>query len=479
MTADATIVAAASTIPAPTILIVDPDTAFADATAEFARSHGFRPVLAHSLAQAGRMAPACRSELMLLNPTLPDGCGLDLLDELDLNRHTRIAVVTDHPSVDSATRAVSLPVSDYLVKPLCPERLEALLADASIRARALAAPCDQHALIGDSEAMRSVLADLGRIAPTTASVLIAGESGTGKELVARALHDQSGRKGPFVAVNCGAIAPELLASHLFGHERGSFTGAASRHTGFFEQANHGTLFLDEITEMSASLQVYLLRALETGRITRVGGLDEIACDARMVAATNRDPLEAIDRGLLREDLFYRLADFVVDLPPLRVRDRDVLLLAHCFIERLNREHGTTKRLAPDAERVLLQHQWPGNVRELRSVIQRAYILGKGDVVRVQPPNRRLTAMHQGAGTVVFNVGMSYAEVEHEMLMKTLERYGNDKTRAAQALGVSVRTIHNHLSRQRLQQPDMEEEAFLRTCVAAPKPAERARLTSVG
>lgn len=478
MISEASPVDAAVSTAIPTIVIIDKDTAFADATAEFAHSHGFRAVLAHSLEQARRITRTTGSDLMLLNPALGDGSGLELLGELDLHRHGRIVVVTDSPNVDAATDAVSLPVSDYLAKPLCPERLEALLAHAALRARALSKSCDRHALIGDSDAMRSVLVDLRRIAPTSASVLVAGESGTGKELVARALHEQSGRNGPFVAVNCGAIAPELLASHLFGHERGSFTGAAARHTGFFEQANRGTLFLDEITEMTPALQVYLLRALETGKITRVGGLEEISFDARMVAATNRDPMEAIDQGLLREDLFYRLADFIVDLPPLRVRDRDVLLLAHCFVDRLNGEHGTRKRLAPDAERILLQHHWPGNVRELRSVIHRAYVLGEGDVVRVQLPNRRLTAMHQSTGTVVFNVGMSYAQIEHEMLLKTLERYGNDKTRAAQALGVSVRTIHNHLSRQRTQESDAEEEVFLRTCTAT-KFTESPRLTSVG
>ena len=465
---------------APNVLIVDQDIAFADATAEFARSRGFRPTLAHSLAQSRRMTETLVSDLMLIDPALPDGSGLDLLGELDLHRHRRIALVTDTPTVESAMRAVSLPVSEYLVKPLCLTRFEAMLTDASLRARARSAPRHRHALIGESDAIRSVLEDLRRIAPTAASVLVAGESGTGKELVARALHEQSGRAGPFVAVNCGAIAPELLASHLFGHERGSFTGAANRHVGFFEQANRGTLFLDEITEMSPALQVYLLRALETGMITRVGGAEEIPFNARMVAATNRDPMEAIDQGLLREDLFYRLADFIVDLPPLRVRDRDVLLLAHCFIDRLNREHGLDKRLAGDAERVLLRHNWPGNVRELRSVIQRAYILGDGDVVRVQLPNRRLAALHQDASTIMFNVGMSYAEVEHEMLLKTLERYGNDKTRAAQALGVSVRTIHNRLTRRRAQELELDgdEEGFLDTC-SAPRFAERPRLTSVG
>ncbi len=300
-------------------------------------------------------------------------------------------------------------------------------------------------MIGECDALRGVQDDLAKIAPTTASVLVTGESGTGKELIARALHERSGRDGPFIAVNCGAIAPDLLASHLFGHERGSFTGAAARHIGFFEQAHGGTLFLDEVAEMPPALQVYLLRALESGTLTRVGGTAAIGFDARMVAATNRDPMLAIDEGRLREDLFYRLADFIVVLPPLRARGDDRLLLAQHFIERLNAEHGLCKQLAPDAEQVLRHYSWPGNVRQLRSVVQRAYILSDGDRVYLQVPDG-LAAPSRG-DTVSFAVGMSYAEVEQEMLRKTLARYGNDKTRTARALGVSVRTIHNQLVRQ--------------------------------
>jgi len=433
----------------PTVLIIDRDVEFARAAAEFARSRGCRVAMAHSLEQSRRIAGRERSDLMLLDPVLPDGSGLDLLDELDLARHARIAVETDQPSVESAARVVSLPISDYLVKPLCPQRYAALIDDAVNRAHAQVPP-RIAGMIGECEAISGVQEDLAGIATTTASVLVAGESGTGKELVARALHQQSGRKGPFVAVNCGAIAPDLLASHLFGHERGSFTGAATRHVGYFEQANRGTLFLDEVTEMPPALQVYLLRALETGTITRVGGSEAIAFDTRVVAATNRDPAAAIDEGRLREDLFYRLADFIVDLPPLRAREDDVVLLARHFVERLNRQHRTRKRLDPRTEDALCQYHWPGNVRELRSVVQRAFILGDADTVSIRNPGRRL-ARNRGADdedTVTFSVGMSYAEVEQEMLLKTLARFDNDKTRAARALGVSVRTIHNQLSRHR-------------------------------
>ena len=431
----------------PSVLIVDDDVEFAHAAADFARTRGFRTTLAHSIEQSRQVKDLHSTDLMLLDLELPDGSGFDLIDELDLAHHSgRVAIVTGTPSVDSAARAVSMPVIDYLIKPLCPIQFDALLADTRARAPR-PVPSAFAGLIGECEPIRSVIRDLCKVAPTTASVLVTGESGTGKELIARAVHEQSGRRGKFVAVNCGAIAPDLLASHLFGHERGSFTGAATRHIGYFEQANHGTLFLDEITEMPPGLQVYLLRALETGSITRVGGMDSIETEVRIVAATNRDPQAAIDSGRLREDLYYRLADFIVQIPPLRARGDDVLLLAQVFVDRLNEQYGMHKRLAPDAHRVLRQHGWPGNVRELRSAIQRAFILSENDIVHPGVPGRRVAPVHhEDDATVTFTVGMTYAEVEREMLVKTLARFNHDKTQTARALGVSVRTIHNQLAR---------------------------------
>lgn len=430
----------------PSVLIVDDDAAFASAAADFARAHGFQASIARSLEESRRAMGRGMSDLTMLDVSLPDGTAFELLDELDARQHSRIALMTGEASVETAARAVGLPVLDYLLKPLCPQQFESLLSRASARAQAVAAEAQPGGLIGECEAIRRLGDDLGRIAPANVSVLVTGESGTGKELVARAVHERSGRSGAFIAVNCGAIAPELLASHLFGHERGSFTGAQQRHAGYFEQAHRGTLFLDEITEMPPALQVYLLRVLETGEITRVGGTDAIPVDVRIVAATNRDPVRAIEQGVLREDLYYRLADFVVALPPLRARGTDVILLAHVFIERLNEAHGASKRLAPDAERQLLRHGWPGNVRELRSVLQRAYLLSDGPLVRIPTLGRRALPLHQDDTSIVFHVGMSYAEVEREMLLKTLAKVDNDKTEAARILGVSVRTIHNQLAR---------------------------------
>jgi DNA-binding NtrC family response regulator len=430
------------------LLIVDDDLDFAASAADYARMRGFQPYVAHSLAQSRQFSHLPPLDLLLLDLDLPDGNGMDLLDDPSAPEHDHAVIVTGQPSVESAIRAVSRPVYDYLLKPLCPAQFDALLAQAAAAHARNHGAGSRHGMVGSCEAMRRVIKDIERVAPSDASVLISGESGTGKELVARAIHERSGRRGQFVAVNAGAIAPDLLASHLFGHERGSFTGANSRHAGYFEQANGGTLFLDEITEMPTALQVYLLRVLESGMVTRVGGSESIPIDVRIVAATNRDAHAALEAGALRDDLYYRLADFTLALPSLRERGEDVLQLARHFLDHLNMRHGTGKRFADGTERALLRHSWPGNVRELRSAVLRAFLSSEDGVVRVRPATRRVRAAETDPGAVVFNVGMSYAQIEREMLDRTLAHFDNDRTRTARALGVSVRTIHNQLARLR-------------------------------
>ena len=425
----------------PSVLIVDDDAGFALAAADFARQRGFDASVAHSLGESRQAMEHRSRDLTMLDLSLPDGTAFDLLDELDSDAQRRVALMSGDDCGEVAARAQRLPLMDHLVKPLSTARFESLLSHASC-AQAAVPLCGD--MLGQCDAMRRIAAHVERIAPARISVLVNGESGTGKELVARAIHVRSRRRGAFVAVNCGAIAPDLLASHLFGHERGSFTGAAQRHVGYFEQASRGTLFLDEITEMPPALQVYLLRVLETGEVTRVGGSDPVPVDVRVVAACNRDPAQAIEKGLLREDLYYRLADFIINLPPLRARGNDVVLLARTFVERLNAEHGECRRLSADSERLVRQYAWPGNVRELRSAVQRAFLLADGDVIDVQPGLRRPVAATPSG--IVFRVGMTYADIEREMLVRTLEEVGHDKTRAARMLGVSVRTIHNQLAR---------------------------------
>lgn len=429
------------------ILIVDDDPDFGECTAALAARQGCEVILAPTLAKA-RAALASPMDLILLDLHLPDGSGLDLLQDIDLAQQGKIVVLTGHPCLDTARRAVSEPIVEYLLKPLPAEQLTAMFAHAAETAHGLATDHQlmRTGLLGRSRPLREAVAALLRIAPTDVSVLLTGESGTGKELAAKTLHEASGNTGAFVALNCGAVPAELLASQLFGHERGSFTGAMSRHVGVFEQAENGTLFLDEIAEMPPQLQVYLLRVLETGCVTRVGGTESIRVPVRVVAATNRDPLEAVAEGRLREDLYYRLADIGIHMPPLRDRGEDVLLLARAFIDRLNARYGQRKRLAPACEKTLMRHLWPGNVRELRSAVQRAYLLEPGNQVVVGPVSAQAPVLRETDTSIVFSVGTKMAEMERRMLLKTLSHFDNDKTAAARALGISVRTVHNHLAR---------------------------------
>ena len=301
-------------------------------------------------------------------------------------------------------------------------------------------------MFGDAPPMREIFKQIRLVAPLNLTIMIEGESGTGKELAARAIHQFSSRSGSFVAVNCGAVAPELLASQLFGHERGSFTGAIREHRGLFEQAEHGTLFLDEITEMPYSLQAHLLRALESGTIRRVGANHEQPIDCRIVAATNRDSRRAVSEGKLRDDLFYRLMDFPLLLPPLRERPSDILPLAQLFLDRLNAQHQAQRCFADATETHLRTYAWPGNVRELKQTVQRAYILCDDDPIHVELPNGEAMAAIGSRGAVHFQVGMTFDEIEQQMLHKTLLYFGNDKMRAAEALGISLKTVYNRLAR---------------------------------
>jgi len=331
--------------------------------------------------------------------------------------------------------------------------------------------------------MQRIYDMISRVAPTDATVLLTGESGTGKEVVAQTLHDISRRrKEPFFPLNCGAVSPNLIETELFGHERGSFTGADRQHKGYFERAHGGTLFLDEITEMPVELQVKLLRVLETGMVTRIGGERSIAVNVRVIAATNRDPEEAVAEKKLREDLLYRLKVFPLHLPPLRDRDDDVELLAQHFLEQLNKSEGSKKAFGRSGMARLRQHPWPGNVRELKNLVHHAYILADdeinaesvplgpvptGELREIRPAPRpietptpesrpidtiRVTEIPAPDGTVqqglTLPVGVSMAEADRILLLTTLEQYGGDKKKTAEVLGVSVKTIYNRLNEYR-------------------------------
>ena len=303
-------------------------------------------------------------------------------------------------------------------------------------------PRDDNAqLVGQSPAIAEVAAQLRRIAKSQATVLLVGESGTGKEVAAEMLHVNSSRaKAPFIAVNCGAIPANLVEAELFGYERGAFTGATRQHQGYFERASGGTLFLDEITEMPLDLQTKLLRVLETGRMVRVGGSEEIAVDVRVLTASNHAPETIVRDRRLREDLYYRLAVFVVRLPPLRQRADDIELLARLFLERLNREYGTGKEFAHGALALARTHSWPGNVRELKNCVERSFVLGDNVITLDLQPAPAVAADDDSC--VRIPIGTTLAETERAVLLATLRHCGGSKRRTAEMLGVSVKTIYN-------------------------------------
>ena len=304
--------------------------------------------------------------------------------------------------------------------------------------------------------MRKIYQVIEQAAPTSASVLITGESGTGKELVAQTIHQLSPRASfPFVAINCAAIPETLLESEIFGHEKGAFTGASDRRQGCFELADRGTLFLDEIGEMTPTTQVKLLRVLQEQKFRRVGGRTEQTVDVRVIAATNIDPLEAVHYGKLREDLYYRLNVFAFRLPPLRERKEDLPLLVQAFITEFNtRNQKAIAGVDHEAMRMLEHYAWPGNVRELRNVIERATILAAGPLIEPKHLPPSLTKLGEPSPSqqpqVALEPGVTVAEAERRLIVMTLEHTRDNKTRAAEILGISLKTLHNKLNKLRLR-----------------------------
>jgi two-component system response regulator HydG len=325
--------------------------------------------------------------------------------------------------------------------------LNSVSSESSEPALRFAAP---RPLLGESDAMQEVFRLIDRVGPTEASVLLFGESGCGKELAAQCIHDRSARRGgPFIAINCGAIPAGLIEAELFGYEKGSFTGAVRAHAGVFERARGGTLLLDEVTEMPLDMQTRLLRVLETRKFYRVGASVEFIADVRVIASTNRCPLQAVQNGQLREDLLYRLAVFPIDLPPLRSRGSDVDLLAERFLADLNAQSRTQKKLSVLARRTLKQHAWPGNVRELKNCIERAFILG--DETLELAPLIQNPAVGRGGDAAMdrerldIRVGSRIHDMERSLIEATLDYFKGNKRRAADALGCSLKTLYNKLN----------------------------------
>jgi DNA-binding NtrC family response regulator len=378
------------------VLIVEDDVATRKGLESAIKELGGQTKSVGTAGEANRAIEDFKPEVLVVDVHLPDGDGIEVFrtaSEADPEREG--IVITGQASLDSAVEALRAGISDYLLKPLRPAQLEVVFQRLTAR-RKLQSEVDSLRdelletgklgdLIGRSPSMMKTFDVVRRVARSSAPVLITGASGTGKEVVARTIHRLSRRSAmPFVAFNCGAISPTLIESELFGHERGSFTGADKKRIGYFEEANGGTLFLDEITEMGSELQVKLLRVLEARTLRRVGSTQELRVDVRLVSATNRDPEEAIKEGKLREDLYYRLNVFPIALPRLAERPEDISLLAEHFRKQIEeQEREGVAGWDPAALEMLEKYDWPGNVRELRNVVHRAYVMCEGDTIQPQ------------------------------------------------------------------------------------------------
>ncbi|WP_348755354.1 sigma-54 dependent transcriptional regulator [uncultured Aquincola sp.] len=466
-------------------LIVEDDADAARMMAALVAEQQFSVATAGSLRDARRQLALQRPDVVLLDLQLPDGSGMDLFETPDLIRHSEVVLITGHASLETSIQALRFGAADYITKPISKRQLQGILSRV-MRPDALQAEIGQMEaewarsghfghLWGRSAAMQRVYRQIARVAVTSISVFVTGESGTGKEVVARSVHDLSRRRArPFLAVNCGAISPNLIESEIFGHEKGSFTGADTQHQGFFERAHGGTLFLDEITEMPIELQVKLLRVLETGTFMRVGSTQLREADVRVIAATNRAPELAVADHKLREDLFYRLNVFPIELPPLRERREDVPLLAEHFLAGVCQREGQVRRFTPQALQALQAYRWPGNVRELRNVVQRVYVMADGDDIGSEWLPRdsgvpvSVAAAAEGGGqgasapSLTLPLGTSMAEAERQLILATFKHFNHHKERTAAALGVSMKTLYN-----RLKEYAREDESAVATDLADP------------
>jgi len=450
------------------VLIVEDEPYALTGLAELISGWGYQTETACDGLEAWDKAVAWDPAIVVTDLKMPRLDGIGLLMKLAeegsaLNTRRAVVVLTAMGSIQLAVEAMKLGAYDFLQKPVDPTRLRTILANATrqreteieleIARRRLRETGVLGKLVGSSRAMREIFGLIEQIAPSNVSVLITGESGTGKELVARTLHDLSPRKArPFVAVNCAAIPEALIESELFGHEKGSFTGAVERRAGCFELATGGTLLLDELGEMPPGTQAKLLRVLEERKLRRLGARTEQDVDVRVLAATNRDPTQAVAEGHLRADLYYRLNVFNIQMPPLREHLDDLQPMVDAMIGEMNQKHKRrVSGLSPEMLERMKNYDWPGNARELRNTIERAVILcpdGAPLEARHLPPGfgqgHATTSQPVDGNTLTVRVGSTVDEAERLLILRTLKLTGQNKTRAAEILGVSLKTLHNKL-----------------------------------
>lgn len=446
------------------VLIVEDELHALTGLAELVSGWGYRTETARDGVEGLDKALAWQPGIIVTDLKMPRMDGLELLERLsDLKQNQAVVVLTAQGSIQSAVDAMKLGAYDFIQKPVDSVRLRQILSNAArqreteqeleVTRRKLRDAGMLGSMVGSSRKMQEVFALIERIAPSNVSVLITGESGTGKELVARTLHSLSPRKSrPFVAVNCAAIPETLIESEIFGHEKGAFTGAMERRAGCFELAEEGTLLLDEIGEMPIGTQAKLLRVLEERTLRRLGSKIESPVDVRVLAATNKDPGAAVSDGHLRADLFYRLNVFNIHMPPLREHKEDIPDIVESMIQDMNQKHGRQiTGISGEMMHRLMAGDWPGNVRELRNTIERAVVLGAEGLLDTHhlPPGFGKSADRPPEPSVPENaihieIGSTIDDAERKLILKTLEAHGNNKTRAAETLGISLKTLHNKL-----------------------------------
>jgi two-component system, NtrC family, response regulator AtoC len=439
------------------ILIVDDDHATSAGMADVIEEWGYQAEVADTVKAAWSSVSKLVPDAAIVDLKLPDGSGLDLLHRIkETYPDISVIILTGHATVDSAVKALKVGAEDYVTKPVDLPRLEVILKTIEDKQlmkqeilelrRQLQKMGALGHLVGKSKAMQKLFEEIEMVANTDANVFIVGESGSGKEVVANTIHHLSRRRAkPFIAFNCGAISPTLIESEIFGHEKGAFTNAIKRREGYFEMAKGGTVFLDEITEMPLDLQVKLLRVLEEQKFRRVGGNEEIAVEARIIAASNRDPQKAIADGRMREDLYYRLNVFPIDVPPLRERLEDLPLFAYFFLEKLNQEEEKkVTKIDTEFLDALSQYDFPGNVRELRNIINRAFIMARSDTLTIEClPDKLVGARRKRSSDgVTIPLGQPMEEVERIVIEETLQMTDGDRKKTAEILGISYKTLYN-------------------------------------
>jgi DNA-binding NtrC family response regulator len=432
------------------ILIVDDDEAVADSLAELLCSKGYSTKVVSDPTKAMTLATARSTGLALVDLRMPGIGGIELLQAIKSRTpDLPVFIISGYVTVETAVSAMKFGATDIFSKPIkTAELLAEIRRVMNERSRPSAAE-DEPGITTEDPRMREAVGLVARAAPTDAPVLLRGESGTGKELAAKMLHRQSRRSArPFVALNCAAISDELLESEMFGHERGAFTDAHERKKGLLEIANGGTVFLDEIGEMSLRIQAKMLRVLQDGRFTRVGGVTPIHSDCRIVSATNRDLDAAIKAGQFREDLYYRVAVVDIHIPPLRDRPGDILPLASVFLHQFSGRYGKEElRFSEEVQAVMRAHAWPGNVRELKNFVERAVIFAEGGEIELEHVSPQYRTVKK-----------AYCEDFHERLVvsaqdaiaEALSRAGGSKTKAAQLLHIDRKTLYNHLKKANLE-----------------------------